>query len=398
MTTQHNLIKEIARLYAGLSFYYSDFLSLEQTQYNSNSGYSKNYYNRIRVIEKNNLGEFFTSTKINDIKSSLNYALLNSRVASVLPSEKKRVYYPYIHTLSKITKNLNYRNIQKINYRINSFKRKYKPDFFDFTIKKNSKIIVSSIGSLIEQDFLTVKFNIRIKDRKYFEHYKINDFSDIKFPEINGKKFKLLAGNYNLILSPRATAKIALFLFDNNLDLKSLELNINPYLYKGVQANLYDDEGTFRIKSKYNGLSGGNIFQNDNSSGYFYDFNKHKFVLRQPDLEIKGGNFNIKDLTDDYLLVNDFDSINISYGKIVINADLSLFGKGKKNTPQSRSISASYPSGEGNYKNRGYMIKTIKFPLGELKNTKKFTNLTKVTGMEDSSVKAPYIYLGKNYE
>ncbi len=377
MTTQHNLIKEIASLYAGLSFYYSDFLSLKECSYNNNLGYKNNFYSRIRVIEKNNLGNFFTTTPIKNIKEAFDLAILNSRVATILPSDKIRVYYPYIHTFSKKTEDLNYKNIQKINYKLKTFKNKYGPKFLDFTIKKNSKIIVSNIGSIIEQDFLTVKFNIKIKHRNYFEHYKINNINDIKFPEINNKKFKLLSGTYDLILSPRVVAKISLFLFNNNLDFKALELNINPYLYKGVQANLYDDEGTFRVSSKYKGLSGGNIFQNDNSSGYFYDFNKHKFIIKQPDLETPKGDFKISNLENNYLLVNDFDSIKISYGKLVINCDLSLFSKEK---------------------NQGYMIKTINIPLGELEKIENFTAITKVIGLENSSVKAPYIYIGKNYE
>lgn len=367
----------MAQLYAGLSFYYSDFLSLKECSYNNNLGYKNNFYGRIRVIEKNNLGVFITSTPFKDIKDALDLATLNSRVATVLPSDKIRVYYPYIHTFTKKTKDLNYKNIQKINYKLKTFENKYKPSFFDFTIKKNSKIIVSNIGSIIEQDFLTVKFNIKIKNRNYFEHYKINDIYDIKFPKINTIKLKSLDENYNLLLSPKVVSKIALFLFNNNLDFKALELSINPYLYKGVQANLYDDEGCFRINSKYKGLSGGNIFQNDNSSGYFYDFNSHEFIIKQPDLEIQKGDFKINSLKDKYLLANDFDTIKISNGKIVINCDLSLFGKEK---------------------NQGYMIKTINIPLGEFKKIKNFTTTKKVIGLEDSSVNAPYIYIGKNYE
>ena len=347
MTIQHNLIKEIAQLYVGLSFYYSDFLSLKETSYNNRLGYKENFYNRIRVIEKNNLGEFSTTTPIKNTKKALEYAVLNSKVATILPSKKVRVYYPYIHTFSKKTKDLNYKNIKNIKSKLEIFKKIYKPDFFDFTIKKNSKIIVSNIGSIIEQDFLTVKFNIRIKDRNYFEHYKINDFNDIKFPKINTKKIKTIDKTQNLLLSPKVVAKIALFLFNNNLDFKTLELSINPYLYKGIQANLYDDEGTFRIKSKYDGLIGGDIFQKDNFSGYFYDFNSHEFTIKQPDLEIREGNFKISDLEGNYLLANNFDSIEITGGDIVINCDLSLFSKEK---------------------NQGYMIKTIKFPLGELKH------------------------------
>jgi hypothetical protein len=247
----------------------------------------------------------------------------------------------------------------------------------NLTVRKNSKIIVSNIGSVIEQEFLTAELKVTVDNRNYYRHYRINDFDEIKFPKVNNKKLSILNGDYDLIISPRAVAKIALFLFDNNIDFSPLALNINPYLYKGLQSNLYDDEGTFRIKSKYKGLTGGDIFQNDNSSGYFYDFNTRKFILKRPDLEIKEGDFNLKEFKNDYLLVNDFDSIKISYGKIVINADLSLFGKEKS---------------------QGYMIKTIKFPLGELDKIKNFTNIREIIGLNVSSVKAPYIYLGKSYE
>lgn len=382
MTVQQNIIKEITQLYAGFSFYYSDFLLLNEIKYNNNNGFTENNYSRIRVIEKNNLGEYISSIPIKDIKNKLNTALMNSRTASVLSNKKTRVYYPYIHTITQKTDDLNYKSIKKIDYKINQYKRKYKPELFDFTINKTSKIIVSNIGTIINQDFSTIKLNIKLKNRKILKHYKITNLKKISFPDINMREITILNKKYELILSPRVVGKLALYFLNNNIDIKTLNLEISPYLYKGVNANLYDDEGTSRFKAPYKGLSGGNIFQKDKICGSFYDFNSHEFIIKQPDLEISNKNstliFNKENpYPDNYLLVNDFDSIKVSSGKIIFNCDLSLFGKGRDS---------------------GYMIKTIEFHIGELEKIQNITKYKKVIGLEDSSIRAPYIYIGENYE
>jgi hypothetical protein len=378
LINQDNYIKEITQLYAGFSFYYSDFLSLNEIIYNNNNGLQENHLSRIRVIEKNTLGEYIAHRPIKNIKESLNTALLNSKVASILSGKKKIVYYPYIHTHKKKFTTDIYSDIDKVNRKISNYERKYKPQHFDFTMKNINKLIISNIGTIIEQNFTTVKLNINKEDRTIFEHYKINNLKDVNFPIIDTNKIEKIYERYNLILSPRVVGKLALHLFDNKIDVEALKLEISTYLYKGVQSGLYDDEGTTRINSKYNGLNGGNIFQNNNSCGYFYDFSKNDFVVRQPDLQLNPGNTLFKDITQDYyFLANDFDKIVISDQKIVINCDLSLFSKEK---------------------DLGYMIKKVVIPIGELKNIKNFTKNSEVIGLINSSIKAPYIYIGKNYE
>lgn len=372
MLVNKNTIKEWASLYAGLSFYYTDLLLLQETVYSPQEGLKHNFIQRTRVIKKNTLGTFESSSPY-DIKKSIEKAALNSDVSYIFPN-KTKVKYPYLHTYQNKLFALDLKTIKKINKLVNKHKKNF--DNMDFKIKKTSKIFLSNLGSIINQDFITFKLQLKTNNRNIFNHYKINSLKGIKFPVLNNNKITPL--KLPMLLSPKAVSKIALYLYKNKININLLKFKISPYLPKGLQSGLYDDDGTIRISKPFTGLKGGGIFSENQDCGYFYDFNERKYKIKIPDLSISPQKMSLKDLINNtYLLLNDFGNISLYDNELILNSDISLYGKGL---------------------DEGFVVTKIKFKISELNNIKKYTKATSINGFDEFSVKAPYFYLGGNYK
>ncbi len=349
--------------------YYSDFLKIFYQEYDFNKGFSHKYFEKIRVINKGNLGEF-TSNVESDIKQSLKTAYLNASVLSIFNKNILEVYYPYTHKANEDFLNIiDKKAIEGIEKQINLFLKKYKNYKFNFKIYKKDKSFCASTGSELNQSRYYLQIEFESDYYNYFKHLQINNTKNLYFPSF--KKIDSINLKNNYILSPDFVSDLYLFAFENKINFSNFE--VKTTFSEGFKNRLYDDDGSMYQNIEFKKFEPSDIFGNKLSGCYFYNFNKNDFEFNFPDLKIKNGTISVNDLNYENYIILDFPTnFEIENGNLFFKSNFNYYK---------------------NKKYEGTIVKTAKIQIDSILNGT-FTINREITGFDNFSIEAPFLNLG----
>ncbi|MBN2694216.1 hypothetical protein JXR93_06100 [bacterium] len=360
------------------SIYFGDALVIKEIQYRYGGMITKNHLERVRVVDKNSLGESLSNVDINSA-ILLKNAIKNSKAYSILPEKDVNFEYLYQHNrVETELSDLSERFIKSIESQIN---KKYpKKDILslNFSIKHYQKSYVNTIGTQIVQHRKSFNFQI-LTD--FFYHQETTPFLSEKTIELpTFKKTKNSSINLkNIYLSPKSSGFLINYLskFSKYRDILP-KISIDSYIYNSLQGHLYDDEGTIRKKTGYiENVKGVSIFEKGEYGYQFYSFDDSKFKTVGADISIERGDelfSNIK--KGDYTIIDSISNITLKsnqteFDVIQIDASLSLYKSGVY---------------EGSFR------KKLGIGFNSIKNMLRFFE-KEVNGFNSFSIESPYIMI-----
>ncbi len=295
------------------SIYFGDALIINESFYKYGEQLTKNHLERVRVVDKNSIGESISNINIPP-EILLKKALMNAKTYSILP--EKNIFFEYSYQHNRVETGLSDINERFIKSIESQITKKYpQKEIIDLklSIKYYQKYYINTIGTEIIQHRKFLNFQILTN---YFYHQETTPFSGEKNIDLpTFKKLKNLPTDFKKIyFSPKSAGFLINYLSKFSQYQEILpKISIDPYIYGSIQGHLYDDEGTIRKKNNFTKeLNSVSVFEKGDYGSRFYSFDDSKFKTFEPDISIDRGEdlfSNVK--KGDYLIIDSISNISL---------------------------------------------------------------------------------------